>query len=177
MIQSTIIPILSVILSSLVAYQIATKVSEAEHERAKSVLSSICLRFFMNVWNSLEATEKKGSFEVKKDQLSKIQYVTELSSILDALSSLSANPLFTRLIRDVPSFPPLVVRVRRELIEHQHSSSFLLNQNSISDFIALFEWLEEEGYAPAGNIWDECRLFVEKIRHLKTVESSVGGAV
>lgn len=111
----------------------------AEESKGRAVLYSLCCRFFISAINAIDQTTNKLS----DDPLKKRMYQAELNAILSDLSAVSSNPVFVRFISRNELAPQMVVQIRRELIEHETSGTFAMNQGTIVHFITTFDWCKK----------------------------------
>jgi hypothetical protein len=128
--------LVSALLAALVSFLVAWLTVRSEESKGRAALYSLCCRYFISVYNSIDHSTEKW----KGDSLSKQQHVAELSAIVQELSSLSQNPLFAKFVARNAYASKMLVQLRREHTEHQFSDPFALNRGSIVDLAKTFEW-------------------------------------
>lgn len=107
-----------------------------ETQNGRATLYALCARYFVSVLNSTDQSVNV----VRSDQLTKLQHTTELSYILNDFNAILANPQFAQFISGNELLIMLPVQLRRELVEHNASSSFALNKGSIKQLLNVYDW-------------------------------------
>lgn len=123
------LPVLSIAISAVVAYLTARHIVQKELRVGHARLLDVTRRYFISVFNSLDANKN-----VKSDALSKEMHMEELDSVIRDIGSILGNPYFSKLILTHPLVSKIAVQARRELVEHRRTNNFSLNQDSILAF-------------------------------------------
>lgn len=129
-----LIPVMSVILSGLVAYYVADRTVQAELKKGRVLLQSLAQRYFISFVNCFD----QSNGQIKTDHFSKKQHIAELESIIDDFSHLSTNSFYQRMIDETPHLVKSQVFARRELVEHQENPNFALNIGTAKVFAELY---------------------------------------
>jgi len=137
--KDILIPVASILISIVVAYFTATYAIRREIRQGRLRLLEIVRRYFLNVFN---AVDKDGN--IKQDALSKKMYVEVLKDIFKELSDLVAHPFFSVLVARYPLLSKMLVQVRRELVEHDHQTSFKINEGTLTEFWWVHVILKKE---------------------------------
>ena len=122
--------------SALIAFLVAWVTVRAEESKGRSLLYSLCCRFFIAAFNSIDPQ----THQLKSSQLEKRIYQAELESIMNDLSATATNSVFVRFLSRNERAPQMIVQIRRELEEHKESTTFAMNQGTIAHFITTFDW-------------------------------------
>ena len=125
--------------SALIAFLVAWVTVRAEESKGRALLYSLCCRFFIAAFNSIDPQTNK----LKANRLEKRMYQAELEAILDDVSGISTNSVFVRFLSRNQFVPQMMVQIRRELEEHKESSTFAMNQGTIQHFITTFDWCKK----------------------------------
>jgi hypothetical protein len=133
-IKDSVIPLLTVVLSALIAYYISERVVRAEIKKGRVLLQTFAQRYFISFGNSFDLSTGL----ILDDELSKKKHMAELEAILTDFSSLFTNAFYQRLIDKTPRLIKCQVSARRELIEHKSKQGFLLNSGTATDFAELY---------------------------------------
>ncbi len=128
--KDILIPVASILVSIIVAYLTALYTIRRESRLGRLRLLELVRRYFLNVLNAFDQHTK----QIKQDTLSKTMYVEVLKDIFKELSDLVAHPYFSVLVERYPLLSKLLVQVRRELVEHDHQTSFAINVGTMTEF-------------------------------------------
>lgn len=140
------ISILTVIVSSVIAYLTARYQYKKQYNNGKILLYEIVKRYFILLMNNRE--NQDGITVVKTDTFSKEFYDSELTIIYNDFKSLFTNPIMIRYIDSYNGLSKLVISINREIIKRKELSKenkqAIENPDTIIGFIDLYLLLKKE---------------------------------
>ncbi len=131
--KDIIIPVLSILISVVVAYVTAVYAIRRESSHGRLRLLELVRRYFLNALNAFDQSTK----EIKQDTISKKMYQVELKAILQELQDLVSHPYFSVHIKKYPLLSMVLLKSRRELVEHEEGYTFALNIGTMTEFWRL----------------------------------------
>lgn len=132
--------ILTVILSSFIAYITAKYQYKKQYNNGKILLYEIVKRYFILLKNNHEI--QGGIFVVKTDAFSKEFYDSELTLIYNDLKSLFTNPIMIKYFKRYSGLSKLVISINREIIKRKTHIS--VSPDTVIGFIDLYLLLKKE---------------------------------
>ena len=128
------IPLLTILLSTSIAYSVVRRAINDELKKGRVLLQTFAQRYFISFQDCFDT----ATGHIRNYELSKSQHMAELEAILMDFSVLTTNAFYQKLIEETPRLIECQVAARRELMEHKHNSNFALNIDTAKDFAKLY---------------------------------------
>lgn len=136
------IPILSIIVSVIIAYYTANRVYKKQFEDGKIQILEILKRYIINVKNNI--TNGSNAI-VKTSALDKEFYLTELKSIYSDFKLMLGNPVMIKVLKKHTGLTMLIIALRREIVYlEQPNSTSSIYSDTLKHFLDLFFLMKKE---------------------------------
>ena len=141
LITDIVIPILTVIVSIILAYLSARWTIKNQYNKGKYQLFEIVNRYFINAYNSVDTTKTPPC--TKTNSIDKIYQLEELRAIHQDLAKLFDNPYYLDLLKKFPELSMINIKLRREIIELDTADKVVLQPDNIDTFYILFKRIRQ----------------------------------
>lgn len=141
-ITDIVIPILTVIVSIILAYLSVRWTIKDQYSKGKYQLFEIVNRYFINAYNSVDITKVPPC--TKTNPIDKIYQLEELKAIHQDLAKLFDNPYYLDLLKKYPELSMINLKLRREIIDLDKADKVALQPDNIDTFYTMYKNIRKE---------------------------------
>lgn len=137
---SVIIPLISIVVSVILAYITALYAIRRELTLGKLQLLDLIRRYFLCFWNAFDRETKKAL----SNPVHIAVHLREMKAIANSLQQLIAHPFFAKLIIEYPSVSKLIYMIERDIVwEEQQPDQTYVSTDTLQEMYFLHNLLCE----------------------------------